>query len=125
MSPRRKAPDPWPWPEDSTLDRARRVAGQYRESLSKVDPDECARIDAAVIRLGQGWVVPQPVTADMDDLLTVDQAAEYAGVRLRTIDEWRRRGLVVVTTPDGVRVTPRALAEYQRSRRERRASRVA
>jgi hypothetical protein len=122
VSPRRREPDRWPWPADTPLDRARRVAGAYRDALLEADPAGCAALDERAVALGQGWVVPQPATVALDDLLTAEQAAVYAQVGVRTLDEWRRRGLVAVTTADGVRYRPRDLHEFEANRRARRVA---
>lgn len=120
MSPRKRPPDPWPWPGDSVLDRARRVAREYRDALAATDPQRCAALDQRVVELGQPWIVPQPVTVGPDDLLTAEQLADYAQVGVRTINEWRRRGLEAVDTVDGPRYRPRDLIAWDTRRRERR-----
>jgi hypothetical protein len=120
VSPRRNTPDPWPWPADTPLDRARRIASEFRDALSTRDPEEAARMEDRAVALGQGWIKPKVVQFEDDELLTFQEAADYCSVRPRTVDMWRSRGLEVVQTPDGLRVTPRALQDYQRERRLRR-----
>lgn len=56
-----------------------------------------------MFELGQRWVAPRPVTYQEFDLLTADLAADYCGVALKTIYEWRKRGLPSRDTPDGIR----------------------
>lgn len=111
----------WPWPGDSNLDRARRVARNYRERLQEVAPDECAQLDRTHRDWGQRWMLPQRIYAQLDDVLDVDNAAEYCQVAVKTIYEWRRRGLPHVDTPEGSRYVVRDLVEYQRDRRLRRS----
>lgn len=94
---------PWPWPGDTPIARARRVALSYRDALAAADPQACRALDERMRRVGQRWVVPQPVTYGEDDLLTAELAADYAGVALKTVYEWRRRGLASRETPDGIR----------------------
>ena len=64
----------WPWPADSPLDRARRVARSYRELLLAQLPDACRALDEEMIRRGQGWVLPQVDPYDPSELLTADEA---------------------------------------------------
>ncbi|PXY25158.1 hypothetical protein BAY59_24340 [Prauserella coralliicola] len=120
--PRRQQPDPWPWPADTPLDRARRIAHEYRQYLLEHAAEVCAQLDQRARDLGQGWVAPQPVAYEMDDLLTVEQAADYCQVKPRTVDAWRQRGLQATRTPDGVRYLVRHLHDYQADRRKRRVS---
>lgn len=124
MSPRRKSADPWPRPGDSTLDRSRSIAESYRTVLLRVDPDACAKLDARAIRLGQGWIVPQPAVTDenLDEPQTVDQIAAYCYVQTSTVDKWMGRGLRWKDTPDGRRITVRDLLDYQVGQRKRRAA---
>jgi excisionase family DNA binding protein len=95
--------DPWPFPADTALARARRVAQSYRSALQLVDPVGCQRLDEQMIRFGQRWVAPTVVVYGDDDWLTAEQVADYAGVRLSTAYEWRTRGLPSVRTNEGVR----------------------
>jgi hypothetical protein len=113
----------WPWPGDSPLDRARRIAREYRDALNDTDPERCATMDARAEAVGQGWVRPRAAQYGLDDLLDIDRAADYCQVKAKTLFEWRRRGLEVVDTPDGPRYQVKHLLDYQRRRRMRRASR--
>lgn len=115
-------PDPWPWHADSPLDRARRVACNYRDALAHRDPEACRTLDDKVRGLGQGWIVAQPVVYDHDDLLTVDEVAEMTHVRPGTVAQWRRRGLVATNTPDGFRYRVADVLAYHAQRRRRRGS---
>jgi hypothetical protein len=95
---------PWPWPKETALGRARRVAVSYRSALEQANSAACALLDAEMLVYGQRWVVPVVVPYTADDLLTADQVADYAGCAVKTVYEWRRdRGLVSITTPDGIR----------------------
>lgn len=113
----------WPWPGDSPLDIARRLVQSYRQELQKISPERCAVLDRRAQELGQGWVIPQDWHVDLDDLLSRDEAAEFAQVERRTLDEWRRRGLKVTATPDGPRYRVRDLLDYQAQRRRARIDR--
>lgn len=119
--PRRKVPDKWPFPGDSTLDRARRVAESYRLALLRADPDECAHLDAQAINRGQGWIVPQRGGWESNDLLTADELADYCYVKPRTVDAWVSRGLKVTETVDGRRFRYEDVLEFQATLRIRRA----
>ncbi|BDB62370.1 helix-turn-helix transcriptional regulator [Rhodococcus sp. RDE2] len=84
--------DPWPWPADTQLDRARRIAQTYREALLELDAGKCIALDERSRALGQGWVVPELVTISMDDLLTAAEASALAGVTAQVIYQWAHRG---------------------------------
>jgi hypothetical protein len=121
VSPRRRPPDPWPWPADTPTERARRVARAYRDAYLAVAPEPCRDLDQRVQALGQPWIVPAVAQFTDDDLLTVDELADFCGVRPGTIDQWRARGLSSVDTPDGRRFLIRDVLEYQAQTRRRRS----
>jgi len=103
--------NPWPWPGDSPVERRARVARSYRDALEEVDSDRCAKLDAAMLRLGQRWVVPTVAVYTDDDLLTADLVADWTNVTLKAVYEWRqlwlrtdgKRGLKPSDTVDGIR----------------------
>jgi hypothetical protein len=121
MSPRRTPPDPWPWPADTPLDRARRVARTYRDTLAAHQPEVCRRLDGTATTLGQGWIVPRPLTWNTDDLLDAAAVADMCDIRPSTVDQWRRRGLHVTGTPDGPRYRVADVLRYQADRRRKRS----
>ena len=86
------AADPWPWAGDTITDRARRVAGSYREELLVADPPRCDRLDQRMIRLGQHWVVPRRVVLDLEERVTVDVAADHVGRTPAAIYKWISTG---------------------------------
>lgn len=112
--------DLWPWPADTPTDRARRIAQSYRNALHKIDPVSCEQLDAQARVVGQGWIVPQILTVQGNDLLTRWEAADYCGVKAKTISEWRQRGLKVTSTPDGDRYRVDDLIAYRAQIRQRR-----
>ncbi|WP_372663646.1 helix-turn-helix transcriptional regulator [Amycolatopsis kentuckyensis] len=114
-------PGAWPWPADTTLDRARRVAQAYRQALEKAAPEECARLDAQMAAVGQTWALPVVSPHESLDLLTADLAAEEMRVARRTIYAWREKGLPVVETPDGPRYRVADLHEFLAAQRRHRA----
>lgn len=122
IKPRKRPADPWRWPADSPLDRARRVAQSYRSALLARFPEVCAAMDAEMLRLGQGWVVPQMDRYNPLDLLTAAEVAEYCHVKVDTVYQWRRRGLQVTTTVDGDRYRVDHVQAYQAQVRLRRVS---
>lgn len=113
--------EPWPYPGDSHDDKLKRIARMYRDKLAEHLPDLCAPLDAALIRLGHGWIRPKPVTYQLDDLLTPEQAADYCGCQLRTLDAWRSRGLRATRTTNGLRYRYDDLLDYHREQRRKRA----
>lgn len=118
--PYKREPDPWPWPADTQVERVRRVALSYREALRMHLPDLAARIDEHMVSVGQAWVRPKIAQYEPDDLLDTNQAAEYCGVKPRTLATWRENGLPVHNTPDGIRHKVSDLVEYEAAKRRRR-----
>ncbi|MFD6069395.1 MerR family transcriptional regulator [Amycolatopsis lurida] len=114
--------DPWPWPGDTPLDRARRIARTYREALMIAAPDTCVDLDARCRDLGQTWVVPKPLSFGPDDLLDAKEVADMCNVQPSTIRQWRRRGLATQDTPDGLRYRVADVLDYHAGRRRRRAN---
>jgi hypothetical protein len=82
----------WPYPGDSPLARARRIAQAYREHLMVADPDACTRIDAQLREWGEAWMVPRTIVCDLDDWLDPADAADLVCVTVATIRQWRGRG---------------------------------
>lgn len=82
----------YPYPGDSPVARARRVAQAYRHIALAADPDTTLALDARVTDWGEGWVAPQAVTYADGALLTAAQAAEILCVEADTIGQLRRRG---------------------------------
>ena len=93
----------WPWPNDSALMRARRVAASYRAVLEDSDPGACHELDARMAEMGIDWIVPQIVSYTDDDWLSAEQVAAYAGVSLSTAYSWRQLGLKSIATNEGIR----------------------
>lgn len=114
--PRKREPDRWPWPKESQIDRARRVAASYRHALQVTAPDVCEHLDTAMRDFGQGWIAPGPQPYDDNDLLTAELAADFLYVKTRTIDAYQRRGLRVTDTVDGPRYRVADLREFSRGR---------
>lgn len=123
MSDQRKrvhGPLAWPWPADTPLDRARRVASTYRAALEAISPEQCASLDAWAEDHGQGWVAPSPWPYADEDLLTLQEVADACHVELRTVYRWHQRGLPYVATPNGLRVRALDLFRFEHARRAAR-----
>jgi len=95
----------YPFPEDTTLERARRVARSYRDALRGVDPELCKFLDEKAVQIGQGWVCPTRITADaleeaMDAVMGAKDIALLLGIRVGTIYGWASKGLLERATKD-------------------------
>lgn len=85
----------WPYPGDSPLARARRVARAYREHLHQVDPLRCNEVDEQMAGWGQGWIAPRVLRYELDDWLSLADAADVAAVERGCLRQWRARGKIV------------------------------
>lgn len=85
----------WPFPGDSPLVRARKVALAYRAALAVTDPEACVRLDTLLGGYGETWAVPRVQRYELDDWLDVADAADLASVDPAQLRVWRRRGLLV------------------------------
>jgi hypothetical protein len=97
----------WPWPGDTPLDAARRIARSYRDALQAEAPAVCAYLDAEMDSYGQRWLVEiyptgsdegysakdYPVPYDLhDSLIDVGEAGRLAGVKPAVVRNWIHRG---------------------------------
>ena len=80
--------DPWPWPQDLPVDRARRIANSLLAQLDHLDHDEAAHNVAAAHRLGQTWLGSTLVTYEPDQAITTRQAAALLCVSEGVIRMW-------------------------------------
>lgn len=80
--------DPWPFPLDTPLDRARKVAGMYRSRLRALNTGACDEADHTATAFGETWMLDKPDIIDSDRELTTRQAAELVGVPPKRIREW-------------------------------------
>lgn len=87
---------PWPFPGDTEVDKARRVARDYRGALARHAPEVCAQLDSAARRLGQNWVAPSRADLDLNAELAPARLAEYlAGeVTANQISQWGSRNKI-------------------------------
>lgn len=96
------ARDPWPFPADTPLERARKVGQSYRTALMSVDPEHCRLLDQKAVEVGQGWVRPfETEFADLNQLMTPDRVAEMFTLDPRTVRMWGYRGHVKVRGKEG------------------------
>lgn len=94
--------DPWPFPHENQLERARRIARSYRTFALSLDPAGVARLDDKAEQLGQGWVKPfESDVLDLDEALTAQQVSELIAVDPRTIRMWGYRGHIETLGKDG------------------------
>jgi len=113
----------WPWPGDTPLVRARRVAIAYRARLLKADRAACDEFDAKLAEWGQTWIAPRLVTVDDCSVLGPAEAAEFLGVSVAEVRRLRLAGRLVGERVRGrwrYRVPDlRRLVEVPRSRKRR------
>jgi hypothetical protein len=86
-------PEQWPWPDDR-FERRSRIAHMYRDKLLDVDAPACAELDEVMAVYGQTWIFGGYNHFEPGDLLTIDQAAEWADVSRNTVSQWIARGRV-------------------------------
>ncbi|KAB2583995.1 hypothetical protein BS297_17770 [Rhodococcus erythropolis] len=113
----------WPNAADRPVDVARRVAQSYRTALESVSPELCAQIDAQAVEVGQGWVVPNAVPLNTDELMSAKDLEAILFVPAATIRTWAHRGLLSKrTAEDGspVYLVSEVLAHNARTRRARK-----
>lgn len=82
----------WPFPGDSPLVRARKVANAYRAALAETQPIECESLDAMMREWAQDWAVPRVVRHSPSDWLDVRDAADLASCDPAMLRTWRARG---------------------------------
>lgn len=80
----------WPWPEDGTLDRLKRIIHSYRDALRTMDPSTCDLVDARMVEFGQGWVCDNQVV-DVNELKPAVEIAEQFGFHPWDIHNWHQR----------------------------------
>jgi hypothetical protein len=84
----------WPFPGDTKAVRDRKVALAYRQRLEECNPQACADLDEIMRRYGQQWVIPRPVTTDVDAYISAADAADLAAVSMSALRKARCRGKV-------------------------------
>lgn len=77
--------DLWPWPEDTALERARRIANSL---IALLPPDEATIHIATAHRLGESWLGARLLAYTPDQAITTTQAAELLSVSRDVIRQW-------------------------------------
>jgi hypothetical protein len=108
----------WPHPEDDRFTRRTKVARYYRDVLLNIDAAACAEVDEVMAMYGQQWVFRGYEDFEADELLTIDQVAEWADVSRNTVSQWITRGHVErrVNADKQIVLLMADLIEYQRKR---------
>lgn len=88
----RQKPGRWPFPGDSPLVRARKVAQMYRAALGAANRDMQRQCDDTAASFGETWVVPRVLTATDDGVLGPADAADFLGVTTARIRSLRAAG---------------------------------
>ena len=76
---------PWPWPEDTQTDRARRIANSLLLELPEPQRDMWTARAHAV---GETWLGSSMVRWTADDVVSTAEAAELVHVSPATIRKW-------------------------------------
>lgn len=107
----------WPYPADTPLVRARKIAHMYRGIAHAANPDACQEADATARMYGETWAVPHVITAHDEDLLTPADAADYLCTSTANIRRLRLTGqLNGHHTPEGWRYQVADLKTLQQRR---------
>lgn len=117
----------WPWPGDTPLDRARRVALSYREALLRHFPDDALDLDGKFAGWGEVWVSPLLSDIDLEEYVTVDVAAQHVGLTAKAVYAWIYKDVLEAKKGrDGrLRVKLGDVLEVSRELRRKRAGRIA
>lgn len=78
----------WPWPGDTDLQKARRLANSTLTMLVKVDPEGAELLMAQAHLYELTWFGPTPVINDPEDAVTTLEAAQLMHVKPQTIRLW-------------------------------------
>ena len=127
---------PWPWPQDSREDRAKRVARSYRNALEDIargrhdtnglPPDAAGdlyRLDVYWARYGIHWTTRRAdLTLDPDDWMSAPDLAHALDRTRKDIYNWARLGHIQQrTAPDGApEYSVASVINYQRKLIQRR-----
>lgn len=90
----------WPFPGDTELDKARRIALGYRQALLTADPATCAVLDAAADEFGQRWVTGTlGLALDPDGWYPAVVVADALCIEPTRVRMWAQRDKVAIS-PD-------------------------
>lgn len=112
------ATDRWPWPGDTALDRARRVANSL---LAQLAEDEREVWAARAHAIGETWLGATLLRWTADDIVTTAQAGELVHRDASTIRKWHSDGHLRAVARGRYRVGDvlDCSAERRRARRSR------
>lgn len=110
----------WPFPGDSPLDRARRVAASYREAARSAGV-EVERLDAHFARLGESWAGGVVAVAD-DELLTAAEVEDRLSIPAPRVRQWRARGMLEPAAASPTRYRVGDVRQLEAAMRTRRSS---
>jgi hypothetical protein len=104
------------------------VARDYRQALLQADPAACRAVDQRIVHdLGQDWLTPTLASLNLDEWVTIPEAADYVGLTPAAVYKWVYRNTLEGRTGADRRLRVRlgavldTNAEYRRRRAERRA----
>lgn len=110
----------WPWPGDTILERARRIANSL---LTLLPADEQPVWMARAHVLGETWLGANLVRFTTDDIITTTEAAALVHVGPSTIRKWHSDGDLPNRGRGKYRVGD--VLDTAAQRRQRRAKRAA
>lgn len=119
---------PWPWPGQSSEDKAKQIAKSYRGLAQRIAQGGChdpaadlARLDDEWRSLGITWITPAPPSdIEDDDWLCAADLAQYVGRTPKDIYNWAHRGHILQrTSADGSpEYLVRSVIDYARRRHQ-------
>lgn len=110
----------WPWPGDTPLERARRIACSLLALIP--DPDERASYIAVARSVGETWLGNNLVIHADTDVITTVEAADLVNVVPGTIRRWHSEG--VLPAAGRGRYVVGAVRECAEMRRKMRATKT-
>ncbi len=107
---------PWPWPEDTPEDKAKRVARSYRGLVQSIAQGRCTdpagdlhRLDQHWIELQQEWALPRVVPLDFDDwMCAADIVVAFSHLKTLTEGQIRNWAYLKRKGGDGITEQPGA-----------------
>jgi hypothetical protein len=83
----------WPFPGDSAIVRARKIAWAYQAALRELKPEMADELDQRFRSWGENWVAPAQ-SYGPEDWVTAKEAAAISGLSVGTISGLRVRGRI-------------------------------
>lgn len=110
----------WPWPGDTALDRARRIA---RSLLALLPDTEQPLWAARAAALGETWLSDQLLRWTIDDIVSTKEAADIVQIGASTIRKWHSAGHLTAVARGRYRVGD--VIDCSAERRRRRTEQAA